>query len=108
MHPVNNERQETANKNTITLPLHNLGDEPLLRVSHKHQEHGQMVVYVETPKPLFFSGQCYAYHWDYKVSQMFCGEHLEECLHRAREWANYLLTYEEDRCYSATGPLIQH
>ncbi len=108
MHTVNNECQEKANKSTITLPLHNLGNEPLLRVSRKRQEHGQITVVVETPVPLFFTDQCYAYHWDYKVSQTFCGEHLEQCLHQAREWAHFLLNYEENRCYSVTGPLIQH
>ena len=105
---MNNERQETANKSTIILPLHGLGEEPLLRVTGETKQSGLLVLYVETPKPLFFTDQCFAYHWDCTVRQMFTGEKRQDCMHRAREWANYLLTYEEDRCYSATGPLISH
>ena len=97
-----------SSNRTIHLPLHSLGEEPMIRVVNKDIRNDRIKVWVETPKPLFFTGNDYAYDWSYKVVECFSGESLEACLDEAKKWANYLLDFQEDCCYAATGPLIEH
>ncbi len=93
---------------TITLPLHSLGKDPLIKVTGKETRNDRIVVTVSTPRPLFFSGNFYAYNWNYKTSERFAGNTMDECLRKAKEWANYLLNFQEETCYAATGPVIEH
>ncbi len=91
---------------TITLPLHSMGNTPLLRIRSKKEQEPGIGIFVETPKPLFFTGNYYAFSWQYKTCKFFQGETLDECLKRAEEWAGDLLNFQEESCYSPTGPMI--
>ena len=57
---------------------------------------------------MFFTGNHFAYHWDYTARERFSGETREECLNKAARWANYLMNFQEESCYSVTGPVIEH
>lgn len=92
---------------TITLPLHSLGKDPLIKVIRKDIRNDRIEVSVSTPRPLFFTGNFYAYNWSYKTSESFAGTTMDECLTKARNWANYLLNFQEETCYAATGPVIE-
>lgn len=93
-------------ENTITLPYHSMGKPPLLRIRSRQQQESGICIIVETPKPLFFTRNCYAFSWHYKTCKLFYGANVEECLKRAEEWAGDLLNFQEESCYSPTGPLI--
>lgn len=103
---ANAQHNQVIEKKTFTVSLSKICDEPIIKVKKYFPEEDGISIVVETPKPLFFYGEYYAYHLSCSNAHTFHGQSIDECLLEAQVWAKYLLSYEEDRCYSATGPII--
>lgn len=91
----------------ISIPVRSLAAEPLLRVRLQDNNDTGITVVIETPKPLFFSGNYYAYDWSYQTAKQFFGNTLEDCMSHAKHWASDLLFFMEEACHEPSGPYIK-
>ncbi len=101
-------RVETVSVATpsVTLPLRALEDAPLIRQYDEVKIAAGIELRFETPRPLFWQGNCYGYHWSCVIRHHVIGQNAYDAWIKAEQWAQQFVEVHYAQSTEVSGSVI--
>lgn len=91
---------------SITLPMRTFEETPLIRSFYETKTHKGIELGFETPRPLFWLGSSYGYHWGCTMRHHVIADNTHDALVKAELWAKQLIEMNYFQSTEVSGPVI--